>query len=272
MGHESSVSVGDPELLAELGRHPLKLDTQIGPFDRACGDQLVGHPAGVVHRDGEADAVVSTAAGGDGGVDADHFSPQVDERTAAVAGIDGRVGLQIALTFVDARVAAFGTDDAGRDGCADVEGVPQSEDPITDLHFIAVAQRNMREGLPGVDTNDGDIRARIGVPVGGGQFTTVLPFDDHPIRPIDDMGVRENDATTIDDEAGAGAMLRRHLSLPALLKLFESIEVLAKEPLEDLILNRRPPSRLVDGDGFRPCLDGDDRRQHRLGDAAERHG
>ena len=73
-------------------------------------DVRAGHFAGLdklprdehehVRGDGEADSFVVARIAGDAGVDADHFALQVDQRPAAVAGIDGGVGLQEILDHV----------------------------------------------------------------------------------------------------------------------------------------------------------------------------
>ena len=67
--------------------------------DRAARDLVVRADQLVVNRDhgvgghGEADALVAAATGVDGGVDADDLAIHVDQRTAGVAGVDGRIGL-----------------------------------------------------------------------------------------------------------------------------------------------------------------------------------
>ena len=50
-----------------------------------------------VDGDGEADPLVAAGVAGDGRVDADDLAAEVDQRAAAVAGIDGGVGLQEVL-------------------------------------------------------------------------------------------------------------------------------------------------------------------------------
>ena len=83
---------------------------------------------------------------GNGRVDADHFAVEIDQGAAAVAGIDGRVGLQEILKDDRVGVAQgelaspFGADDSKRDGMAQPEGAAHRQHEVANLHPIAVAQ------------------------------------------------------------------------------------------------------------------------------------
>ena len=113
---------------------------QIGPHDGAVLDELVGDQHHHVDRDGEADAFVAAAGAGDGRVDADHFAAQVQQRPAAVAGVDGGVGLQEVLVVhaVVAQLqvaAALGADDAVGDRVAQAERAADGEHEIADVEL-----------------------------------------------------------------------------------------------------------------------------------------
>src|SRR6266404_6237712 len=85
----------------------------------SLGDDLVVDIDSGSRRQREAYAFISTAASNDGGVDADHFAGQVNERAAGVAGIDRGVGLQKFLELMPCPayvLAVFGADDAGSNG------------------------------------------------------------------------------------------------------------------------------------------------------------
>ena len=77
--------------LAELG---LQIDPQRPPGHVTVGDQLVHDPPGQVDRDAETDALVAPAVGGDRVVDPDHLALHIDQRSARIARVDRRVGLQ----------------------------------------------------------------------------------------------------------------------------------------------------------------------------------
>src|SRR4051812_3004888 len=97
---------------------------------------------GHVDRDGKADSVVPTAAGRDGRVDSDDFAVEVDQRSAAVTRVDGRIGLDVVLAFALADAPSLGADDAGRDRHVESEWTADCEHPVTDLHLIAVSHGN----------------------------------------------------------------------------------------------------------------------------------
>ena len=99
-------------------------------------NQRVVNGAGGVGGDSEADAVIRSLFGSDSGVDSDHLPRQVHQRTAAVAGINGGIGLKevLELSF-DSRhnVAALGADDACRHGGFKPERTSDRQHPVT--HF-----------------------------------------------------------------------------------------------------------------------------------------
>ena len=72
-----------------------------------------------VRRDGEVHAIVSPAPRGNRRIDADYLAAQISQRPAAIAGIDGRVGLEEALELVlrpASDVSSLGANDPCRDG------------------------------------------------------------------------------------------------------------------------------------------------------------
>ena len=99
---------------------------------------------------GKADALVRSAGAGDRRVQADHFAAQVEQRPAAVARIDRRVGLQevLILHAVVAQpqiAAAFGADDAVGDGVAQAEGTAHGQHEIADLQLAGIAEPRRHE-------------------------------------------------------------------------------------------------------------------------------
>ena len=91
------------------------------------GDRL----AGFVDGDGETDLL---GLGADGDVDADHFAHQVDQGTAAVAGIDRGVGLDqvaVGLGVVRIDVAPQRADVSDGDRALVSEGVADGDDFLT---------------------------------------------------------------------------------------------------------------------------------------------
>ena len=79
-------------------------NSQVAAMDDAVLHELADHVLGEVARDGQANALEAAATALDGGVDADNPTFQVDQRTTAIAWIDGGIGLDV--VFVHAAIAA----------------------------------------------------------------------------------------------------------------------------------------------------------------------
>ena len=120
----------------------VKLGSSVTPKNaRTTGpmlDQLPGDAHRHVDWNRETDAFAAAGAGGDGGVHADHFAVQVQQRSAAVARIDGGIGLQkvLKLNLFVAELeiaAAFGADDAERDRVAQSKRAADGQHEIADI-------------------------------------------------------------------------------------------------------------------------------------------
>ena len=199
------------------------------------GDDVGGH--------GETDALGAHGLGVDGGVHADDFACHVDQRTAGVAGVDGGVGLDEALelTVGDAvgaglvDGAVLGGDDAGGDGLREGEGAADGENPVADLGAVGVAEFNGREGLFGVDLDDGDVGVFIDADDGGGTawiggiVGVAGKLDVDLVGFVDDVIVGDDVAVGVDDEAGAesaalAAVATVVVTLAAALTAEEAVE------------------------------------------------
>src|SRR5579883_853196 len=104
------------------------------------------------HVDGQrkSDTLIPAALGRDHGVNADHFTANVQQRTAAVAGIDGGIGLDETLKLqLPADIAAERADDSRRDRRFQSERRTNSHGPIAHLHRVGIpdeyrGQRSLR--------------------------------------------------------------------------------------------------------------------------------
>ena len=113
----------------------------------------------------EADADVTAALGLDLRVDADHPPVRVDQRTARVAWVDRRVGLD---HVVDREVvgrldlALQRGHDAGGDRAVEAERIADRDDRVTHLDLGGVAERQRMELVRRrVDLEDGNVRGRV---------------------------------------------------------------------------------------------------------------
>src|SRR5262252_7052452 len=90
----------------------LELDTDGPASDTAFFNDVVVDTNHRVDGERESDAFRTARAGRDHCVDANHFATDVEERAAAIAGVDRRIGLDEALEGIVDAIAALGADDA----------------------------------------------------------------------------------------------------------------------------------------------------------------
>ena len=184
-------------------------------------------------------------------VDSDDFAVKIHQRTAAVARIDRRIGLNETGSRAAQRTSA-GADDAGRHGAFKPEGVAERQNPIAHLGFIAVAELGGRQRAGALDAKNGQIGLRIALHVGRLELATVAQPDRNLAGPFDNMVVRQNDPGRIDNHARphAARFAERHVASRHLRHILE-------EPAE----LRRHVSEWIDALGdfrrlfpFRNCL------------------
>ena len=146
----------------------------------------------------------------DRSVDADNLASHVDERTTAVAGIDGRVRLQKTLKCALFNIPAGfpelaaptskGADNTGRHGMVELEGTANGQHPIANLDGIRIPQFCRRQVLAGVNLDDRQVRPDIGAD----KFRVILGLvvQDHLdlVGLIDDVVVGQDVAGPVEDE------------------------------------------------------------------------
>ena len=132
-----------------------------GVLDLAGLDDLVHHALGRVDRHGEPEAGEGAGGGGDLLVDADDLVAGVDQRSARVAGVDGRIGLQSVGDHGAVgrlQVAPHAGDDAGGHREVETERVADGDHRLAhhDLAGVAERERMQRRGA-GVDLDHGHV-------------------------------------------------------------------------------------------------------------------
>ena len=121
----------------------------------------------IVDGNGEADAL---AARIDGGVDADHLAAEVEERPAAVAGIDRGVGLDEVVVGARADGAAFGADDSEGDRVAEAERIADGDHVFADAERVARSERRGGEILGASSSSTARSSSRIAAAHFGVEF------------------------------------------------------------------------------------------------------
>ena len=141
----------------------------------------------------------------DCGVDADDFAARVDQRAAAVAEVDGRVGLDIVVQARVAQFAADETDDPDGHRVDVAERVADGAHPFADPQFVGVAERHGRQVVPPGNPQQRDVDSRIGAHHLGTKRSAIGERDGDAFSRSDDVMVGKNVAVTVDEETAAGA-------------------------------------------------------------------
>ena len=193
--------------------HPLLVDfihghPQVAAHYPAVVQDIAHRFLGQVDGHGQAIAHVVPRAGGDGRVDADYLAVQVEQGTARIARVDGRVGLDEALDPVvvadDLGLAAQGADDSVGQGGAHAQRVADGQDPVADLQFFDVAQTHGGQ-FGGVDLEQDDVDQRIGADHLGCEGAAVGQGDPDGVGAGDHVVVAENVAVGADHDPRAQA-------------------------------------------------------------------
>ncbi|MDR7513125.1 MAG: hypothetical protein QN147_14035, partial [Armatimonadota bacterium] len=171
-------------------------------------DELVHDGAGVVHRDREADALRVTD---DRRVDADQPPARVEQRAAAVAGVDRSVGLDQVFDHevgpgLDAAVQR--ADDADRDRAAQAEGVADRDGHLAHLQRRRVAQLHRGQWRRAVHLHHGEVGEPVRAEHATAQGLAGEQGDGDLLRALDDVVVGQDQPVGPDDDPGALALLR----------------------------------------------------------------
>ena len=130
VGDDGAGGNGEREGGDEGGVKVLEDDADFAAVDVAFGAELLDDIANEGGGDGEAEAFVAAGLRKDERIDADEAAFGIDEGAAAVAGVDGGVGLDVAEGIRVADVAGDGADDAEGDGVAKAKGIADGEDEV----------------------------------------------------------------------------------------------------------------------------------------------
>ena len=153
----------------------------------------------------------------------------VEHRTAGVAPVDRRVGLEEVVVGSGVDVAGAGGNDAGGHRAAEAEGIADRQHPVADPHVVAVAERHRRQLLVGLDPQQGQIGLGVAADQFGLQVGVVLKDDVDLVGVLDDVVVGHHQPAGIDDEARSQ---RRGAAGRGVLLTSLTVEEVAEELLE----------------------------------------
>src|SRR5215470_7251731 len=122
----------DPKFACQFHSERLNADTQPASRHSSLRQQLLNHLLGHVGWNGESDSLGEVY---DGGIDADDFAAQIEERAARIAGIDRRVRLN--EIFVARQIDVLPADPADypeRDRSIKSERIAHGEYPLAYAH------------------------------------------------------------------------------------------------------------------------------------------
>ena len=192
-------------------RHGLPADADVAAADPAVANQPRRDEPRRVARDREAQALRRQ---NHRGVDADHFAARRDERTAGVAGVERRVGLDDVVhqpARSRAQRAAERADDAGRHRVMEAVRVADRDRDLPHPHRARIAERRPRQRRAGERIDADRPRGRCRRPGRRHPPRIERPSgsdDGHAAGAFDDVAVGEDEAVRREEDAGAAAALR----------------------------------------------------------------
>ena len=165
-------------------------------------DQHVGNALGQIHRNGKPDAGVHAA---DERVDADHLAVNVDQRAAAVAGVDAGISLDKILVehhLIREHPPPLGAHVADGDAVIQLVRRADRDGELADLGLVRVT--HLRGSQPGgIDLHHGDVRLAIHAEHLAVVLLAALKNDLHLFGILNHVTVGEDDAVLAVNQPGA---------------------------------------------------------------------
>ena len=188
----------------DIGQH----HAHVAARDASFGPQLWKDGARLVDGHRKSDVARPLA---DGRVDADDFASAVDERSAAVAEVDGGVGLNVVVEAAVEQLAAEIADHTNRDRVLVGQRIADGADPFADAQRLRVAHRRHRQ-IPRLDLDERDVGIGVDAEHAGLQAAAVGELHHDPLGVLDDVVVGQDLPVGLDDEPAA--RLRPHRGGP----------------------------------------------------------
>ncbi len=151
----------------------------------------------------------------DGDVDSDDLAEAVDQRAAAIAGVDCCVGLKEIVECLALRRenrTIEGTEHAHRDGGTAFQGqrVADGDDGFPDVEICPVAELR-RDQIRGGDTHERKIQQKVAGDDPPGREPTCRQADDYAGHALHQVIVGEDVSVHVQNDAGTGSRWRAML-------------------------------------------------------------
>src|SRR6266702_2299236 len=124
-------------------------------------DDLVAHVECGWRGQRKADSFITAAARNDRGIDADHFTGEVDQRSTRISRINCRIGLQESLELLPESSAALCADDSRGHRGLQPEGAANRKHPVPDLHAVRISELGDGQFLVRIDLDHREVRVFI---------------------------------------------------------------------------------------------------------------
>ncbi|MNV01074.1 hypothetical protein D3C71_912620 [compost metagenome] len=235
--HRSALGdAGDKRTLgaihAEACRHIVGdgLDTNTEPAAARLTefDELLDDILGKLRRHGESDTDRTAARRNDRRIDADHLALHVEERTAGIALVDGRIRLDEIVIGAGIDITPARGNNTDRQRSAKPEGIADGHHPVADAHAARITELDGLQRRFRLHLQDGKIGFRIGANQRRLELRTVRENHLDGVGTLDDVVVGDDVTGRVDHETG-----------PQRIDLFTAFRLLAVEIILEEFLEGR---------------------------------
>ena len=213
LADQRAVRNGQSEGLRQLLLQVLHMHADTAAQHLAVLQQLILDVQGDVDGNRERHAHITAGAAVDLGVDAHHFTVDVEQWAAGIAGVYRRIGLNeghVVIAAVIGQRPTGGADDPCRHRTLEAERRSDRYRPLAGLDLRGIAEAHHGQA-GGRNLDQRHIAALVDTDDLGCEFTTVIQSDDHLGCIGDDMRIGQHISVRADDEARTDAAAGRRV-------------------------------------------------------------
>ena len=174
--------------------------TNRGTANRTVDCEFIRDPVSLIDWNRKSDPLISTASGCDCGTDGDHFSIEINERTARVARVDRCIGLNQTPPIDPRDGSVFGANDTGTDGCFQPKRATDCKHPITDFQQIRVCDFCVLKRLFANKFQGSDIAIGITTYFSRFNLRVISELDNNSLSTRDHMIIGDHAPVRRDDD------------------------------------------------------------------------